>query len=411
MRHVTILLFFVSSFVFSQNYLTLLDTDVFRGNSYDIPIDLINNDPIRAIQYDINIPEGFIFDIDNVTQTPILNDFTTLISSLGNNNYRFIIYTIGNDIISSGNQTILTLPIFVENSIDLGQYTFQFSNVVLSSETNQNISSDAPSIGYIYVTEDSIAPVITLLGDATVSIEVGDTYIDAGATAKDNYDGDITSNIVTVSNVDTAIVGSYTVTYDVSDANGNAAITVTRTVNVVDTTAPVITLLGDDPVTLEVGDAYTDAGATATDNYDGDITSSIITVSTVNTAIVGVYTVTYNVSDASGNTAVELIRTVNVEDALSLENFEQIKFSLFPNPSTGDITVMYYLPGLMDGVLAEVYDMLGRLVWTQVIEQEQGKQQANLNLNSLQKGNYIVMINAGNNRGEKFVNNKILILK
>ena len=234
MRHVTILLFFVSSFVFSQNYLTLLDTDVFRGNSYDIPIDLINNDPIRAIQYDINIPEGFIFDIDNVTESPILNNFTTLISSLGNNNYRFIIYTIGNDIISSGNQTILTLPIFVENSIDLGQDTFQFSNVVLSSETNQNISSDALSVGYIYVTEDSIAPVITLLGDAAVSIEVGDTYIDAGATAKDNYDGDITSNIVTVSNVDTAIVGSYTVTYDVADASGNTALTVTRIVTVED---------------------------------------------------------------------------------------------------------------------------------------------------------------------------------
>ena len=212
MKLINIFLFFVSSFVFSQNYLTLLDTDVFRGNSYDIPIDLINNDPIRAIQYDINIPEGFIFDIDNVTESPILNNFTTLISSLGNNNYRFIIYTIGNDIISSGNQTILTLPIFVENSIDLGQYTFEFSNIVLSSETNQNISSDALSVGYINVIEDSIAPVITLLGDATVSIEVGDTYIDAGATANDNYDGDITSNIVTVSNVDTAIVGSYTVT-------------------------------------------------------------------------------------------------------------------------------------------------------------------------------------------------------
>ena len=234
MKLINIFLFFVSSFVFSQHYLTLLDPDVFRGYSYDIPIDLINNDPIRAIQYDINIPEGFIFVIDNVTQTPILNDFTTLISSLGNNNYRFIIYTIGNDIINSGNQTILTLPVFVDNSIDLGQYTFQFSNVVLSSETNQNISSDAPSVGYIYVTEDSIAPVITLLGDAAVSIEVGDTYIDAGATAKDNYDGDITSNIVTVSNVDTAIVGSYTVTYDVSDASGNAAATVTRIVSVED---------------------------------------------------------------------------------------------------------------------------------------------------------------------------------
>jgi len=141
------------------------------------------------------------------------------------------------------------------------------------------------------------------------------------------------------------------------------------TSSIVDTTAPVITLLGDDTVTVEVGSPYTDAGATATDTYDGDVTSSIVTQSNVDTAVVGVYEVAYNVSDASGNAAVEVTRTVNVEDALSLENFEQIKFTLFPNPSTGNITVMYYLPGLIDGVLAEVYDMLGRLVWTQVIEQ------------------------------------------
>jgi len=258
---------------------------------------------------------------------------------------------------------------------------------------------------------DTTLPVITLLGDNPATIEAGDTYTDAGATATDTYDGDITSSIVTVSTVNTAIVGVYTVAYNVSDASGNAAVELTRTVNLVDTTVPVITLLGEDPVTIEAGDTYTDAGATATDTYDGDITSSIVTVSTVNTEIVGVYTVRYNVSDASGNAAVELTRTVNVEEALSLENFEQIKFSLFPNPSTGDITVMYYLPGLIDGVLAEVYDMLGRLVWAQVIEREQGMQQANLNLNSLQKGNYIVIISARDNRGEKFVNNKILILK
>ena len=161
---------------------------------------------------------------------------------------------------------------------------------------------------------DTTVPVIVLLGDDSVTIEVGDTYIDAGATATDTYDGDITSSIVTVSNVDTAIVGIYSVAFNVSDTSGNAAAEVTRTVNVVDTTVPVIALLGDNPVTIEVGDTYIDAGATAADTYDGDITSSIVTVSTVNTAIVGVYTIWYNVSDASGNTAAELIRTVNVED-------------------------------------------------------------------------------------------------
>ena len=324
----------------------------------------------------------------------------------------FFVTGSGNVLPVEGDYTIVTTGVWEEvvRTHDIPAAANVTARIRLKT-VNSSIKVDDVSLVLTSSIVDTTAPVITLLGDDTVTIEVGSPYTDAGATATDNYDGDITSSIFTVSTVNTAIVGVYTVRYNVSDASGNAAVELIRTVNVVDTTLPVITLLGDNPATIEVGETYTDAGATATDTYDGDVTSSIFTVSTVNTAIVGVYTVTYNVSDASGNAAVELIRTVNVEDALSLENFEQIKFSLFPNPSTGDITVMYNLPELMDGVLAEVYDTLGRLVWTQVIEQEQGMQQANLNLNSLQKGNYIVMISAGNNRGEKFVNNKILILK
>ena len=116
---------------------------------------------------------------------------------------------------------------------------------------------------------DTTIPVITLLGEEIVSQEVGTAYTDAGATATDDYDGDLTSSIVVTGSVDTNIVGTYILSYDVTDPTGNAATTVTRTVNVVDTTAPVITLLGEETVTLEVGATYTDAGATATDNYDG----------------------------------------------------------------------------------------------------------------------------------------------
>ncbi|MDA9028723.1 DUF5011 domain-containing protein, partial [Flavobacteriaceae bacterium] len=166
---------------------------------------------------------------------------------------------------------------------------------------------------------DTTIPVITLTGTAIVTIEVGTAYVDGGATATDNYDDDtaLSSNIIAVNTVDTAIVASYTVTYNVSDASGNAATEVTRTVNVVDTTIPVITLTGTAIVTIEVGTAYVDGGATATDNYDDDttLTASIVTdVSTVDTQTVGSYTVTYNVSDASGNAATEVTRTVNVVD-------------------------------------------------------------------------------------------------
>jgi hypothetical protein len=79
-----------------------------------------------------------------------------------------------------------------------------------------------------------------------------------------------------------------------------------------DLTPPVITLLGDNPANITVNSVYTDAGATAWDNRDGDITHRIITVNQVNTGTAGTYTVIYNVTDNAGNAATEARREVNV---------------------------------------------------------------------------------------------------
>lgn len=82
----------------------------------------------------------------------------------------------------------------------------------------------------------------------------------------------------------------------------------------VDATAPVITLKGSASMTLEGGAAFTDPGATARDNLDGDITAAIKVTGSVNTATVGAYTLTYNVKDAAGNAAKPVTRTVSVTD-------------------------------------------------------------------------------------------------
>jgi uncharacterized protein (TIGR02145 family) len=76
----------------------------------------------------------------------------------------------------------------------------------------------------------SHTPTITLLGDSSVSITVGDTYTDAGATASDTRYGDITDDIVVVNNVNTAIAGTYTVTYTVTTEDGYSAEEVVREV-------------------------------------------------------------------------------------------------------------------------------------------------------------------------------------
>ncbi|MBL1258927.1 MAG: DUF5011 domain-containing protein [Thiotrichaceae bacterium] len=129
--------------------------------------------------------------------------------------------------------------------------------------------------------------------------------------------------------VNTAVEGTYSVTYDISDAAGNAAPQFTRTVNV-DGTLPVITLLGADPLDFSVGGTYTDLGATASDDIDGVITSSIVVAgAAVDTATVGTYVVTYDVSDSAGNSAVQVTRTVNVVNDPPVIN----DFSISPDPA------------------------------------------------------------------------------
>jgi len=76
--------------------------------------------------------------------------------------------------------------------------------------------------------DDGIGPVITRTGDATVNLVVGASYSDAGATAADAIDGAVTVQVTNP--VNTAIAGTYTITYNASDAAGNAATQVSRTV-------------------------------------------------------------------------------------------------------------------------------------------------------------------------------------
>ena len=77
------------------------------------------------------------------------------------------------------------------------------------------------------------------------------------------------------------------------------------------TTAPVISITGGSSVTSVVGVAYTDQGATATDNVDGEVTSKIIPTSTVVISTIGSYSVNYSVTDVAGNTTV-VTRVVDI---------------------------------------------------------------------------------------------------
>ncbi len=89
-----------------------------------------------------------------------------------------------------------------------------------------------------------------------------------------------------------------------------AVIAATTTPTVTDTEAPVITLIGSNPMNLTVGDPFTDPGATVTDNVDA--TATITGVGSVDMGVAGTYTLTYNATDTAGNVATTTTRSIVV---------------------------------------------------------------------------------------------------
>jgi hypothetical protein len=170
----------------------------------------------------------------------------------------------------------------------------------------------------IMLSNDNTMPILSLIGNDTVYVEQNGTYNDLGATATDPTEGDITSRIMTSSDVDVTASGIYFVTYNVDDASGNAADAITRVVYVVvDRTNPVITLNGLSTVYVDVvAGTYNEPGFTASDNRDGDLTTAVQVTGTVNTFKIGTYLVNYTVQDAQRNSTTET-RTVIVQDTFA----------------------------------------------------------------------------------------------
>ena len=223
---------------------------------------------------------------------------------------------------------------------------------------------------------------ITLTGDATVTIELGDTYTDEGATATDLSGAII---VLTTSTVDVNTVGSYTVTYTAADASGNQATAVVRTVNVGDLIIPILTLIGDDLIYIDQGSNYTDAGATAIDNYDGDLTESIIVTGEVDTESFGPYTLIYDVMDSSGNVAISISRTVIVMFAFSVDEISKDKFVVYPNPTSSKWSIKSSVK--VETVV--LYDLLGRVV----LSTKPMLNNFEINSNFLPDGVYMMVLN------------------
>lgn len=188
-----------------------------------------------------------------------------------------------------------------------GTYTLRYK--VLDTQGNE-----AAELTRTVVVSDNKPPQLSLIGGPVVPLQCGEPLLDPGVIAVDACAGDLTASVLREGNIDTASPGDYPVTYTLQDPSGNNARTVYRTFHVADTEPPVITLNGDANMLVDCNAAFTDPGATALDRCEGDLSGSILVQGTVDPATPGQYTITYTLTDATGNVAEKRVRTVEVKD-------------------------------------------------------------------------------------------------
>jgi sugar lactone lactonase YvrE len=193
------------------------------------------------------------------------------------------------------------------NTSAVGEY-------VLTYDVSDSSGNAALSVTCTVQVVDTTAPSIVLNGDMYPEVEAGSIYVDAGVSPSDNVDPSPTLTVT--GTVDTTTPGSYTLDYYTTDSSGNVSVTLHRYVEVIDTTAPVITLLGDNPMTITPGNSFVDPGATVSDNVDSGLVATVS--GSVDSGSVGDYLLTYTVSDSAGNAATTVTRTVTVVAATSL---------------------------------------------------------------------------------------------
>lgn|GEM_PF-2045739 len=163
--------------------------------------------------------------------------------------------------------------------------------------------------GFSIEVEINLDATIELLGDSEVTIELGSGYSDAGSVIS-GMDAHLFT-VETTTDLVIGTVGNYFVTYSLVDGEGEIYQTVTRIVTIVDTTEPELILIGEPEIDVEVFSSYTDQGISYSDNSTSGLTLEVS--DDINFELLGEYTVTYKVTDESGNFNT-IIRTINIVD-------------------------------------------------------------------------------------------------
>ncbi len=250
---------------------------------------------------------------------------------------------------------------YVISSIDLVDGDQTGSVIIDSSLVQLNVVGVYPvyytsydlSHNHVTVTRyvdviDTIKPVIKLLGNNPDTIEIFTKFTDPGVslTAPNGYlsPTQLKRWLKITGTVDDSQLGTYKITYTLTDTFGNKAITVVRTVVVADKIPPVLKIIGLNPDTLEIYTPFKDPGVQiipANAYFTlAQLTSRLKVTGTVNDSQPGIYKITYSLTDSFGNKAT-VVRTVVI-----LDNKAPVLTLLGSSPDTVEVFTPFIDPGV-----------------------------------------------------------------
>lgn len=298
--------------VYSPNYLMLKDKDAIRGTENNLELSLINNDSVKALQFDLEFPEGFNVLEDKVTTAERAKDFSLAISKINDTTYRIVMYSANDAFLLKGEEAIINVPVIPQNTLDSGNYKLNFTNRIISGPDNNDIATEALQEGEIVISDKgnllvNIGPEeVNSLG-AQWRLLGSDSWMDSG---------------VEMSNLN---IGQYTIEFK----------------QLTDWVKP-----------------------------DNEVVSIDKDVQTI-------LDVSYE------------------KEVLSVNSYDQLKFSLFPNPVKDNLKIK-----IEEKILKfEIYDLAGKKL-------KQDKNVDQINISDLAKGMYFIKIYTDNRVGTKpFIKN------
>ncbi|MFT4696651.1 MAG: hypothetical protein ACI8RY_001828, partial [Urechidicola sp.] len=142
--------------VFSPNYVLVESKEVIVNETNVLQILLKNNDVARALQFDIELPTGFELETNNIETASRADGYEVVASKIEGSKYRVILYSMTNKTLTKGSLSILSFPVFISSNVSVGNYNFNFSNVIITNTENIDISSLALESGLLTVSGTSL---------------------------------------------------------------------------------------------------------------------------------------------------------------------------------------------------------------------------------------------------------------